>query len=95
LRIYSCFIHMNERVLHNFVTVLADYDNHPAERAHLRLGPVGEVADGKPARWLDVSEERLDASSDLFGASMRVQRVCGCSDVRCSDARRRHHTHAI
>ena len=59
LRIFSCFIHLNERMLHNIVTVLADYDNYPAERDHLRLGPVVDVADGKPARWLDVSEERL------------------------------------
>ena len=82
LRMHACFINMNERVLHNVVTALGDYELHPRERVHLRLGPVAEVEVGEPARWLDVCEEPLEVKSDLFPATAQVKHVCGCSDVR-------------
>ena len=40
MRIFACAIHINERVLHNVVTSLADYNKFEDECVYLRLGPV-------------------------------------------------------
>ena len=81
LRIYACLIQLNERILHNFVTALADYKKYPKEISHLRLGPAADVAAGKPALWLDVCELPLQSESDTFPDTVHVEHVCGCDDV--------------